>query len=178
MQKWPGSDQGTCLCWAQRTQSRAPQRPQTPAPEAGEKTAKGKCPKEQGPSGAPCALQKSEGARRVGWNSPLGNLPLGGEERKGIGVGHSPRLSGPAIPAPAAGPHLARESRGERRQGRTPGVGAGNRAWSYNFRWPESRRAAAPRLRGPASTRPLWSGYPRESPVSGEPRRRPGAVED
>lgn len=102
-----GSDQGTCLCWAQRTQSRVPQRPQTPAPKAGEKTAKGKCPKEQGPSSASCALQKSEGARRVGCNSPLVNLPLGGEEGNAIGVGHSPRLSGPAIPAPAAGPHLA-----------------------------------------------------------------------
>lgn len=142
MQKWPGSDQGTCLSWAQRTQSELPNDLRHHLRRRARRLQRGSAPRNRGPSCASCALQNSEGARGVGWNPPPGNLPLGGEEGNGIGVGLSPGLSGPAIPAPAAGPHLARESCGWRREGRTPGVGEGDRARSYNFLWPESWRAA------------------------------------
>lgn len=174
MQKWPGvRPTHLPLSWAQRTQSRAPQRPQTPAPEADEKTAKGKCLGEQG---ALLRILRPSEVR----GSPPGRLePASGKPsvRRGI----KERDWGRALPRTIAACHPCTCCWAAPRQGvpwmekrRKDPRGRSGRS-SLELQLSLARKLAAC---GPVPTRPLWSGCPRESPVSGEPGRRPGTGDD
>lgn len=113
-----------------------------------------------------------------------------GKESTGLESGHSPGLWGPPLPAPAALPHLARESPGPRgwgggafqppprlrREGRTPGLGREDELGATTFSGRKAGRLGFHAHAVPGESTPPET--PREPPTVGGGGRRPGAGEE
>lgn len=154
---------GTCLSRARRTKSRGPLRPQALAPEAGGKTAKGKCPEDRGPEHSePLGKQREpEGGGGAvggeGWLEPASEeLTVhwpGKEDWIGVRaltrvVGASPpctccrappRQGVPGTPGGWGGGAFQPPPR-LRREGRTPGHGREDELGATTFSGPKAGR--------------------------------------